>query len=51
MGKIASRKTHWYQYESYRAKSTFEHAQTVGIHIILHMCSLIQAFALHWNIL
>ena len=32
-------------------KSAFEHAQNVRIHIILHMCSLIRAFDLHWNFL
>ena len=34
-----------------KPKRTFEYAQNVRIHIILHMRSLIRAFALHWKIL
>ena len=32
-------------------KSAFENAKNVRIHIIMHMYSLILAFALHLNIL
>ena len=32
-------------------KSACEHVQNVWIQIIPHMCSLIPAFALQWNIL
>ena len=34
-----------------KGKSAFEHAQNVRIYIILHMRSLIEAFALRWNTL
>ena len=36
--------------ERIKWKNTFEHAH-VRIHIILHMRSLIRAFARHWDIL
>ena len=46
-----------FSFGPHQAKSAFEHAQKVQIHIILHMHSvavsqcLIQAFAVLWNIL
>ena len=49
--KKQQQKKNWHMGRENAKKNAFEHAQNVRVHIILHMRSLIRAFAPHLNVI